>query len=118
MESGAPVTAAGLHHQAVLPQVRNISLRVIAGQRYPTKISPGLPGPQLAVQIAKLSGAHRIVAAGRNAGRLAGLPAAGAPCTLSLDGGPAAIPRELGRAAPHAHLLTAYPCHPPATPPL
>lgn len=33
----------------MLPQVRNISLRVIAGQRYPTKISPGLPGPQQAV---------------------------------------------------------------------
>src|SRR5260370_7974005 len=84
MESGAPVTAAGLHHQAVLPQVRNISLRVIAGQRYPTKISPGLPGPQLAVQIAKLSGAHRIVAPGRNAGRLAGLPPAAATSTRSL----------------------------------
>src|SRR5260370_919242 len=115
MESGAPVTAAGLHHQAVLPQVRNISLRVIAGQRYPTKISPGLPGPQLAVQIAKLSGAHRIVAAGRNAGRLAGLPAAGATCTVSLDGEPAGIARELGRAAGDVDVVIDYLWGQPAT---
>src|SRR5271156_6022742 len=41
---------------------------------------------QLAIQIAKLSGANRIIAAGRNPGRLALLPAAGATGTVCLDG--------------------------------
>lgn len=41
---------------------------------------------QLAVQIVKRFGANRIVAAGRDAGRLASLPALGATDTVLLDG--------------------------------
>jgi NADPH:quinone reductase-like Zn-dependent oxidoreductase len=42
---------------------------------------------QLAVQIAKLSGARNVIAAGRNPARLATLPALGATATVSLDSG-------------------------------
>jgi NADPH:quinone reductase-like Zn-dependent oxidoreductase len=41
---------------------------------------------QLAVQVAKLFGAERIIAAGRNPERLAALPALGATATVSFDG--------------------------------
>jgi NADPH:quinone reductase-like Zn-dependent oxidoreductase len=41
---------------------------------------------QLAVQIARLFGAKNVVAAGRDAGRLAALPALGATATVRLDG--------------------------------
>jgi len=41
---------------------------------------------QLAVQIAKLFGANQIIAAGRDAGRLARLPAIGATSTVLLEG--------------------------------
>jgi NADPH:quinone reductase-like Zn-dependent oxidoreductase len=42
---------------------------------------------QLAVQLAKLSGARNVIAAGRNPARLATLPALGATATVSLDSG-------------------------------
>jgi NADPH:quinone reductase-like Zn-dependent oxidoreductase len=42
---------------------------------------------QLAVQIAKLSGARNVIAAGRNPARLATLPALGATATVSVDAG-------------------------------
>ncbi len=63
---------------------------------------------QLAVQIAKLSGADRIVAAGRDAGRLARLPAVGATSTVSLDREPASVARELGRAAGDVDVVIDY----------
>src|SRR3984957_15039383 len=55
---------------------------------------------QLAIQIAKLSGADRIIAAGRNAERLAMLPAAGATGTVCLDGDPQVVARRLRPGAP------------------
>jgi NADPH:quinone reductase-like Zn-dependent oxidoreductase len=54
---------------------------------------------QLAVQVAKLLGADRIVAAGRDSGRLAGLPSAGATGIVSLDGKPDLVAARLGEAA-------------------
>jgi len=63
---------------------------------------------QLAVQIAKLFGANRIVAAGRDAGRLAGLTAAGATATVSLDGQAAGVAGELARAAADVDVVIDY----------
>jgi len=63
---------------------------------------------QLAVQIAKLSGAPRIVAAGRNAERLARLPAAGATDTVSLDGKPEVVARRLSQAASDVDAVLDY----------
>jgi NADPH:quinone reductase-like Zn-dependent oxidoreductase len=54
---------------------------------------------QMAVEIARLLGAGRIVAAGRNAETLATLPAAGATDTLSLAGDPENTAQDLGRVA-------------------
>jgi NADPH:quinone reductase-like Zn-dependent oxidoreductase len=54
---------------------------------------------QMAVQIAKLSGADQIVAAGRNAERLARLAAVGATDTVWLDGKPEVVARRLGQTA-------------------
>ena len=63
---------------------------------------------QLAVQIAKLLGADRIVAAGRNAERLARLAGAGATDTVSLDGTPEAVARQLGQAASDVDTVIDY----------
>jgi NADPH:quinone reductase-like Zn-dependent oxidoreductase len=52
------------------------------------------------VQIARLFGAKNVIAAGRDADRLAALPALGATATVQLDGGPgvAGAADRLGRA--------------------
>jgi NADPH:quinone reductase-like Zn-dependent oxidoreductase len=63
---------------------------------------------QLAVQIARLLGAGRIVAAGRNPERLAKLAAAGATDTVSLGGPADAVARELGRAARDVDVVIDY----------
>jgi NADPH:quinone reductase-like Zn-dependent oxidoreductase len=63
---------------------------------------------QLAVQIAKLFGANQIIAAGRDAGRLAGLPALGATSTVGLDGPPGTVARRLGRAASEVDVVIDY----------
>ena len=63
---------------------------------------------QLAIQIAKLSGANRIIAAGRNPGRLALLPAAGATGTVCLDGDPQVVARELGQTASDVDVVLDY----------
>ena len=63
---------------------------------------------QLAVQIAKLFGANQIIAAGRDAGRLAGLPALGATSTVGLDGDSGTVARRLGRAASEVDVVIDY----------
>src|SRR3984957_12272132 len=63
---------------------------------------------QLAIQVAKLSGANRIIAAGRNPGRLALLPAAGATGTVCLDGDPQVVARELGQTASDVDVVLDY----------
>lgn len=63
---------------------------------------------RLAVQVAKHAGAQRVVAAGRDAGRLATLPALGADTTVSLAGDAAAVAVELARAAADVDLVIDY----------
>ena len=60
---------------------------------------------RMAVQVARLLGAGKIVAAGRDPVRLAGLAAAG---TVSLGGEPRALARELGRAAGDVDVVIDY----------
>jgi len=63
---------------------------------------------RLAVQIAKLLGAEQIIAAGRGAGRLAGLPALGATGTALLDGDADTVARRLGQAAADVDVVIDY----------
>jgi NADPH:quinone reductase-like Zn-dependent oxidoreductase len=62
---------------------------------------------QLAVQVAKRLGAARVVAAGRNPGRLADLTALGADTIVRLGDGPDSA-AELGRAAADADVVIDY----------
>jgi NADPH:quinone reductase-like Zn-dependent oxidoreductase len=61
---------------------------------------------QLAVQIARLFGAKNVIAAGRDAGRLAALPALGATATVRLDGD--AGETALGQAAADVDVVIDY----------
>ena len=63
---------------------------------------------QMAVQIAKRLGAQQVVAAGRNASRLAGLPALGATGTVLLDGDADGAARRLGQAADEVDVVIDY----------
>ena len=73
---------------------------------------------QMAVQVARRLGANQVIAAGRNAGRLAGLPALGATGTVLLDTGPldtgpldgdaAGVAQRLGQAAARADVVIDY----------
>jgi NADPH:quinone reductase-like Zn-dependent oxidoreductase len=57
---------------------------------------------QMAVQIAKRLGARRVIAAGRDPGRLATLTELGADSTISLAGDPDSTDRAIGQAAAEA----------------
>ncbi|MET0693677.1 MAG: zinc-binding alcohol dehydrogenase family protein, partial [Propionibacteriaceae bacterium] len=66
---------------------------------------------QLAVQIAALLGAHQVVAVGRNAARLAELPALGATETVLLEGGSSDaddLSRRLGEAGADVDVVLDY----------
>ena len=63
---------------------------------------------QLAVQIAKLLGANNVIAAGRDAGRLATLPALDATATVLLDGDGDATAGRLGQAAADVDVVIDY----------
>jgi NADPH:quinone reductase-like Zn-dependent oxidoreductase len=63
---------------------------------------------QLAVQVAKRLGAGQIIAAGRSADRLAGLPAVGATGTVLLDGDAGDVARRLGQAAADVDVVLDY----------
>ena len=63
---------------------------------------------QMAVQIAKRLGANQVIAAGRNTGRLAGLPALGATGTVLLDGDADGVARRLGQAAAEVDVVIDY----------
>jgi NADPH:quinone reductase-like Zn-dependent oxidoreductase len=63
---------------------------------------------QLAVQIAKRLGASQVIAAGRHAGRLAGLPALGATGTVLLDGDADSVARRLGQASAGVDVVIDY----------
>ncbi|MEV6345899.1 zinc-binding alcohol dehydrogenase family protein [Actinoplanes sp. NPDC051851] len=63
---------------------------------------------QLAVQVTKLFGANRIIAAGRDTSRLATLTALGATGTVPLDGDPADVASRLGTAAADVDVVLDY----------
>jgi NADPH:quinone reductase-like Zn-dependent oxidoreductase len=63
---------------------------------------------RMAVQIAKLLGADQIIAAGRGADRLAGLPALGATDTVLLEGDAGTVAQRLGQAATDVDVVIDY----------
>jgi NADPH:quinone reductase-like Zn-dependent oxidoreductase len=63
---------------------------------------------QLAVQVAKLFGANQVIAAGRDAGKLAALPALGATGTVLMEGDPDGIAARLGKAAADVDVVIDY----------
>jgi NADPH:quinone reductase-like Zn-dependent oxidoreductase len=65
-------------------------------------------GGQLAVQLAKLLGADQVIAAGRDAGRLAGLAGLGATGTVLLEGDAEIVARRLGQAAADVDVVIDY----------
>jgi len=78
-----------------------------AGQRVLVLGATGNAG-RMAVQVALLLGAEQVVAAGRDAGRLAALPALGAGRTVSLDGDPDDVAGRLGAAAGDVDVVLDY----------
>jgi NADPH:quinone reductase-like Zn-dependent oxidoreductase len=82
-------------------------VRFQAGQNVLVLGAAGNAG-QLAIQIAKLLGADQIIAAGRGAGRLAGLPALGATGTVLLEGDADTVADRLGRAATDVDVVIDY----------
>ena len=70
---------------------------------------------QLAVQVMKLFGAKQVIAAGRDAGRLAALTALGATDTVLLDGDPDEVAARLGQAAADVDIVIDYLWGKPAT---
>jgi NADPH:quinone reductase-like Zn-dependent oxidoreductase len=63
---------------------------------------------QMAVQIARRLGASQVIAAGRHAGRLAGLPVLGATGTVLLDGDADSVARRLGQATADVDVVIDY----------
>jgi NADPH:quinone reductase-like Zn-dependent oxidoreductase len=63
---------------------------------------------RMAVQVARLLGAGQVIAAGRDAGRLAALPGLGATGTVPLDGEAATVAQRLGQAATDADVVIDY----------
>ena len=107
-ENSDPVTVAAGMNPAMSSWValhRRVQFQ--AGQNILILGATGNAG-QMAVQIAKLSGADQVVAVGRNAERLAGLRAAGATDTVSLGGEPQVVARRLGQAAAHVDVVLDY----------
>ena len=82
-------------------------VRFQAGQNALVLGATGNAG-QLAVQIAKLLGAGQIIAAGRDAGKLAALPALGATGTVLLDADSGTVARRLGQAAAEVDVVIDY----------
>jgi NADPH:quinone reductase-like Zn-dependent oxidoreductase len=78
-----------------------------AGQNVLVLGATGSAG-QLAVQAAKLLGAGQIIAAGRDARKLAALPALGATGTVLLDADPDTSARRLGPAAAEVDVVIDY----------
>src|SRR5262249_49502593 len=63
---------------------------------------------RMAVQIAKLFGANQVIAVGRDADRLGGLPALGATDTVQLAGDVDATAHQLGQAAADVDVVIDY----------
>jgi NADPH:quinone reductase-like Zn-dependent oxidoreductase len=103
-----PVAVAAAMNPAMSSWValrRRVTLR--PGARVLVLGATGNAG-QLAVQIAKHLGAGHVVAAGRDAERLALLPGLGADETVSLLGDPGQVADHLGKAAGDADVVIDY----------
>ncbi|WP_223691351.1 quinone oxidoreductase family protein [Leifsonia poae] len=107
-EGSDPVAVAAAMNPAMSSWValrRRISFQ--AGQSVLVLGATGNAG-RMALHVAKALGAAQIVAAGRNAARLAALPALGATATVQLDGDPDAVAENLGRAAADVDVVIDY----------
>lgn len=103
-----PITVAAAMNPAMSSWVA-LRQRVAfqAGQNVLVLGATGNAG-QMAVQIAKRLGANQVIAAGRNAGRLAGLPALGATATVLLDADTDHVAHRLGQAAADVDVVIDY----------
>jgi NADPH:quinone reductase-like Zn-dependent oxidoreductase len=107
-ESSDPVAVAAAMNPAMSSWValrRRVAFE--AGQNVLVLAATGNAG-RMAVQIAKLFGANRVIGAGRGADRLAELPALGADETVLLEGDPEDIARRLGKAATDVDIVLDY----------
>jgi NADPH:quinone reductase-like Zn-dependent oxidoreductase len=105
---GDPVLIAAAMNPAMSSWVAlRQRVRFQAGQNVLVLGATGNAG-QLAVQVAKLLGAGQIIAAGRDAGKLAALPALGATATVLLDADPDTSARRLGPAAAEVDVVIDY----------
>ncbi len=107
-EGADPILVAAAMNPAMSSWValrRRISLQ--PGQRVLVLGATGNAG-RMAVQISKHLGAQRVVAAGRDTGRLAGLAALGADDVVSLSGDPASVAEHLGRVAGDVDVVLDY----------
>jgi NADPH:quinone reductase-like Zn-dependent oxidoreductase len=107
-ESSDPIAVAAAMNPAMSSWVA-LRQRVAfhAGQSVLVLAATGNAG-RMAVEVAKLFGADRIVAAARGADRLAKLPALGATDTVLLDGDAQDISDRLGRAAGDVDVVIDY----------
>src|SRR5580698_5032848 len=107
-ENSDPIAVAAAMNPAMSSWVAlRQRIRFEAGQSVLVLAATGNAG-RMAVQVAKLFGAGRIVAAGRGADRLAGLPALGATDTVLLEGEPDDIAKRLGQAAGDVDVVIDY----------
>ena len=107
-EDSDPIAVAAAMNPAMSAWVAlRQRVRFQAGQNVLVLGASGNAG-QMAVQVAKLFGADQIIAAGRSAGRLAGLPALGATDTVLLGGDAASFAQRLGRAAADVDVVIDY----------
>jgi NADPH:quinone reductase-like Zn-dependent oxidoreductase len=107
-EDADPIAVAAAMNPAMSSWVA-LRQRVLfqAGQNILVLGATGNAG-QLAVQVASRLGANQVIAAGRNAGRLASLPALGATDTVLLDGDADGAGSRLGQAAADVDVVLDY----------
>jgi NADPH:quinone reductase-like Zn-dependent oxidoreductase len=107
-ESSDPVAVAAAMNPAMSSWVAlRQRIKFEAGQSVLVLAATGNAG-KMAVQVAKLFGAGRIVAAARGADRLAELPAIGATDTVLLEGEADDIAKRLGQAAGDVDVVIDY----------
>jgi NADPH:quinone reductase-like Zn-dependent oxidoreductase len=107
-EDSDPITVAAAMNPAMSSWVAlRQRVQFQSGQNVLVLGATGNAG-RLAVQIAKLFGANQIIAAGRDADRLADLPALGATNTVPLKGDPDTVAHQLGQAASEVDVVIDY----------
>ena len=114
-EDSDPVAVAAAMNPAMSSWValrRRVQFQ--AGQNVLVLGATGNAG-QMAVQIAKLFGANKVIAVARDADRLAALPALGATETVLLAGDPDVVAHRLGQAATDVDVVIDYLWGEPAT---